>query len=487
MSLSTALNIAQSALLATSRQTSIVSRNVTNASNPDYNRRLAMLQSDAPGVHMVSIQRAADMSLFRANLGAVSSYEGQASLRTAIETMTQAVNGIDSASSPATSIGDLYEALQFYAANPSNASIAERAIDAARQVVRSLNNGAAAVNAARSQADRNIAESVADLNGLLAEFKTANDAVVSATVGGRDTSDALDKRDALLKRISEHVPISTITRDNNDMVITTTSGTTLFETIPREVSFQAKLVYGATTVGNQVMVDGVPLPVGTGGDTNSAGRIAGYLQMRDQIAPTFQAQLDEIARGLVTAFAETDQSGGALPARAGLFTWSGGPALPAAGTVSPGLAGTISINAAMDSTVGGNAFVLRDGGANGAAYVANTSNAASFSALLIGYQAKLDEPMTFDGAAGAGVSASVMTYSTNSISWLEGIRKSADQAELAKSALVARTSEALSNATGVNVDQEMALLLELEHSYGASARLLKTVDEMLNTLLAMVD
>ena len=46
-----------------------------------------------------------------------------------------------------------------------------------------------------------------------------------------------------------------------------------------------------------------------------------------------------------------------------------------------------------------------------------------------------------------------------------------------------RTAEALSNDTGVNVDQEMSLLLDLEHSYQASARLIKAVDDMLAALL----
>jgi flagellar hook-associated protein 1 FlgK len=49
-----------------------------------------------------------------------------------------------------------------------------------------------------------------------------------------------------------------------------------------------------------------------------------------------------------------------------------------------------------------------------------------------------------------------------------------------------RTSEALSNETGVNIDEEMALLLDLEHSYEASARLIRAVDEMLSALLSAV-
>ena len=55
-----------------------------------------------------------------------------------------------------------------------------------------------------------------------------------------------------------------------------------------------------------------------------------------------------------------------------------------------------------------------------------------------------------------------------------------------KEALATRTAEALSNATGVNVDMEMSLLLDLEHTYEASARLIKAVDDMLSSLLVAV-
>ena len=77
MSLSTALNIAQSALLATSRQTSVVSQNVASARDPDYARRVAVVTSTAPGARAVQIQRAANEMLFRQNLVAISSREGQ--------------------------------------------------------------------------------------------------------------------------------------------------------------------------------------------------------------------------------------------------------------------------------------------------------------------------------------------------------------------------------------------------------------------------
>jgi flagellar hook-associated protein 1 FlgK len=382
-------------------------------------------------------------------------------------------------------LGSLYEAIQLYSNNPANASLGENAIEAARQAVRSLNDGAAAVNTQRTDADRQIAAAVDELNGLLQDFQTANSAIVFGTQTGRDVSDQLDRRDTLLKQISQYVPISTITRENNDMVLTTSSGATLFETTPRAVSFQPKPGYDATTVGNSVYIDGIPLQAGQGADTDAGGKIAALLQIRDVVAPAIQAQLDEVARGLVMAFAETDQTGGAAPALAGLFTWSGGPTLPPAGVVSPGFAGSISVNAAMDSRQGGNPTVLRDGGANGATYLANVGGNASFSALLITYSGNLDQSIAFDPTAGAGTNVSVMEYSTNIIGWLENLRQQTTRAEENKGAMVVRTAEALSNDTGVNMDQEMSLLLELEHSYEASARLIKAVDEMLANLIAM--
>ncbi len=94
--------------------------------------------------------------------------------------------------------------------------------------------------------------------------------------------------------------------------------------------------------------------------------------------------------------------------------------------------------------------------------------------------------MAFDPNAGISASASLSAYSTNAIGWFEGARKEAASAVESREALAVRTAEALSNATGVNVDMEMSLLLDLEHSYEASARLIKAIDDMLATLLAAV-
>ncbi|MEI9409000.1 flagellar hook-associated protein FlgK [Mesorhizobium salmacidum] len=482
MSLSSALSIAQSALLATSRQTSVVTRNVADADNPNYSRRIALVTSTTPGARSVDVQRAANDLLFRQNLGALSAYAGQNALYSGMDQLDVSVNGVDNASSPSSAIANLQQALQLYATSPSNQNLGSSVIDAAKQVVRSLNEGSKAIQDFRTQTDGQIDTAVKDLNSLLNQFQDANTAVMSGTRSGTDVSDALDQRDALLKKIANYIPVSTFTRGDNDMVITTGDGTTLFETIPRTVSFAPSSGYAAGAAGNTVYIDNVPVSAGSGGNTTASGTIAGMLQLRDGVASTMQSQLDETARGLITAFAETAPS---MPNAAGLFTWSGAPAVPAAGTLVDGLAGTIKINAAMDPSTGGNPTLLRDGGANGAAYVANTGG-ASYSNLLVAYGDQLDKPMTFDSSAGISATSSVADYAANSIGWLQGVRQQASTAADAKEALAQRSADALSNATGVNVDQEMSLMLDLEHTYQASARMMKTVDDMMTALLNAV-
>jgi len=482
MSLTSALSIAQSALFNTSRQTSIVSRNISEASNPDYTRRYAVLSGTAPGARIAEIRRAISDVLFRQNLAAQSDWQGQSTLSKGLDTLKVNVNGVDNASSPATALSNLQTALQTYASTPSNRTLAENAVEAARQVVRSLNDGAAAIQALRSDIDRDIAASVDELNRLLAAFETVNKEIVAGTRAKRDVADALDRRDALLKQISAFVPISTIARADNDLVLTTTGGVILFETVSRPVTFTANPTYVAGMAGNAIYVDGVPLSAGSGGNTTAAGSLAANLQLRDQVAVQMQQQLDEIARGLITAFAESDPSG-TLPDAAGLFTWAGGPGLPTAGTLVDGLAGSIRLNPAMDTSAGGDPERLRDGGANGAGYIHNASGAASYSDLLNSYLDKLQQPMAFDPVTGLGASQSLSSFSAETIGWLESVRQEAARGSEAKEALAMHTATTLSNETGVNVDEEMALLLELEHAYEASARLMSVIDEMLATLM----
>jgi flagellar hook-associated protein FlgK len=485
MSLTSALNTAQRSLSNTATQTSVISRNISNASNPDYSRREAVLASALlGGAAVVTIQRAQDATLFRYTMSGMASASSQKSLLSGLENLKAIYGGNDYETAPATLISRFRDTLSAYAAKPSEITLAESTIADANQIASGLRTASAAVQDIRAAADLEITNQVNRLNELLENFRSVNEAVIRGTQSNREINSELDERNKLLKEISQIVGVTAVMREGNDIALYTTSGTTLFDKIARPVTFQPSSGFSAALVGNPVLIDGIPLSAGVGSSTTGTGSLQAQLQIRDTYAPAVQRQLDEIARGLITIFAEKDQSPvPALPDMPGLFTWVGGT-VPPAGTIEPGIAATIAINPALLTTSGGNPHLLRDGGINGGAYVINTGGGTSFSAALDGYVQAIDEPMTFDPAAGLGTTSSLAAFAANSIGWLEQNRSEATYALETREAYVFRVTEAHSNAVGVSIDEELSLLLELEQSYKASARLIAAVDEMLRALLA---
>lgn len=306
MSLSAALGTARSSLFNTSRQTSVVSQNIANAHNSNYARRDAELVSMGPGARIAAISRATNEALFRQNLSALSSWNGQASLLAGMEQLGTSVNGVDYGSSPSTMLGKLQTALQAFSSTPSSGALAENVVENARQFALTLNRATASVQDFRVQTDAQIATAVSELNGLLARFGDVNTAIVIGTRGGRDVTEELDQRDAILKQMAEYVPVSATVRGDNEMVVTTADGTMLFETIARSVTFEQSFALAPGISGGVVSIDGVAVAGGVSGNAGS-GKLAALVQLRDNVAPTMQAQLDEIARGVIATFAEMIQ------------------------------------------------------------------------------------------------------------------------------------------------------------------------------------
>jgi len=486
MSLTSAISTAQTSLSNYATQTNVISRNISNSTDPNYSRRDAVLTNSLIGSQGVSIQRAQDTALFVRSIADTSSASAQDTLLTGLSNLKNILGGNDYESSPSVLIATMRDTLATYAAKPAEATLAQMAIADAVTVANGLNDASKAVQTVRYESDKEIKRQVNTLNELLARFETNNNRVFSGTQTGKDVSAELDERDSLLKQISSIIGVTQVTRSGNDVALYTSDGVTLFETIARPVEFQASAGFSASLQGNQIFVDGVPLGSGQGANTTGRGSLQSLVQIRDDYAPAMQSQLDEIARALVVSFAESDQSTTpTLPDMPGLFTWAGGT-IPAGGTIQAGIASSITVNPALIQSLGGNPSLLRDGGINGAAYSSNPTGAAGYSSLLDAHVLALDEPFTFDSAAGLSTSTSLMEFSAQSIGWLELNRSDAETASESREAARFRSIEALSNITGVSLDEEMSMLLQLEQSYKASARLISAVDEMLQTLMAAV-
>jgi len=486
MGLNVALNAARASLMTSGIQSTIVSRNIAGADTLGYSRKSAALSTiPGSGVYVAGIQRAANTGVFYNVLTATSASSRENTVFNGIQRIAaETIDDPELDQSPAAMLSKLTNALQQFATVPNNVTLAQTAVQAAKDLATTLNQATAKVQDIRADADAEMKASVDHINQLLSQFESLNTTIVKGTLTGADVTDYLDQRDQILVQLSEEIGITVSNRANNDMVIYTDGGSTLFETRARAVTFDSTPAYTAGIAGNAVYVDGTPVTV----MPIKAGKLVGLASLRDTVATTYQSQLDEVARGLIAIFAESDQNAvPTLPDVPGLFTWPGAPAIPANGLISAGLAGTIRVAASVDPALGGDPMLLRDGAISGnAAYDYNPTNEAGFSARLREFDAKLGTDRAFDPLAEGQPNSTLLEFAGSSVSWLEGLRQSTDAEASYQTTLLERSAQSLSGLNGVNMDDEMAMMLQIERTYAASSKLISTVDAMLRELLAAV-
>ena len=484
MSLTLAHEIARSGLLANSTQSSLVSRNISNIDNPNAARKYAHTISSEIGVRLGVIGNAVSMRLLESVLTNASKHGELSSMTAALERLSDSIGDPELGISPAAQLAQMRQALNAAAADPSNDSLLRNVVSVATNIAQTLQNAAKLVAQVRKEANTDLADATRQLGTLLKDFEEANNAIVSGTIVGRDVTDQIDRRNGLLREISGLIDIQPTTRANNDMVLFTASGTTLFETVPRTIAYDgAPLSPGQP--GGLLTIDGVPYSGAAA--VRLGGKIGGLLQVRDDISISYGRQIDEIARGLITTFAESDQSATpTLPDIAGLFTWSGGPALPPGGAVLDGLAMSIRVNPNADPAQGGSLARIRDGGIGDPGepdYVYNAGGGAGFSERLRDLAAALSAAQAFDPATGLSASTSLLSLASDSAGWLEARRSMTSERLADREVLGERAVNAWHGQIGISLDEEMTSLMALERSYQATARLISTVDQMFQAIL----
>jgi flagellar hook-associated protein 1 FlgK len=484
MSLTTSSEIAKSSLTTLQARTSVVSRNIANIGNDFASRKIAnTVSTPGGGVRLASITRAADQALFTKVLQANARAGTQQEIVRGLDQLNATIVDPESDASPAALVGALNDALQQYSAGPQDPVRAKVALDAAISLAEGLNAATATVQEVRETADADIARSVETLNSTLADLEELNREIVKGTRVGADVTDQLDQRDQLISNISTEIGIRVVRRANDDVALYTDSGVTLFDNTARVVSFEATPVYTSTTAGNPLIVDGVQVTGPGASMPIVGGRLKGLTDLRDTIAPTYQNQLDEIARGLIETFREVDQSGGGQPDATGIFSYSGSPAIPPSGVIVPGLAGEITVNPAVNPDLGGDLDLIRDGGINGPDYDYNPADEAGFSGRIFELSDQLAAERSFDTTAEAGTQDSLLDYASTSVGWLQEERRTAAADLEFTITLQERSIEAFTQVTGANLDFELTLLLEIERTFQATSRLISSIDSMYQFLL----
>ncbi|MBI3453689.1 MAG: flagellar hook-associated protein FlgK, partial [Rhodospirillales bacterium] len=365
--------------------------------------------------------------------------------------------------------GDSFRALS---TTPNSSSAQSVALTRADETARSLNQLSNTVQSLRTDADASIERSVSAVNSTLKKIQDINLEIGRLRVNGQSSADLEDKRDVLVDSLSKEIDISYFTRETGEIWIMTKSGRALLDTSVHTLQYSAKpavdpsMRYVAPpgpSGFNGIVIDGVDVTGDIGG-----GRIAGYVGLRDNLLVQAQDQLDEMADGLINAFSSK-----------GLVLFFDGTA--AYNPVNKiGLAQRIAVN--QNVVVAPRA--LRHG--TNAAGVVNpipVPDPVGDATLPLAIVASFETQRTFAAAPGLATVATLEGYA-NAFITFQGTQRANIGDQLENQSLITNSmDQRVRNDSGVNVDQELARLIQLQSSYSASARIISAVKDMFDALM----
>jgi len=485
MSVSSALGSALTGLTASARQAEMVSSNIANATTPGYARREVSLSALAlggtgQGVAINGITRQIDAFLM-ADRRVAQAASGDRDARAAfLQRMEQLFGDPLDAGSLSARVAALDTALMEAASRPESEARLAAAVDAARSLAQGLNRASDAVQEERLRADGQIATAVDDLNAALRQVREMNSQIRSFSGSGYDVSALMDQRQQVVDRIATLVPLREVPREHGQIALMTTGGAVLLDGKESVFDFTPVNTLVPEMTQGSGGLSGLVLngrPMATAGETSLVlgGKLAGLFAVRDELAVAGQASLDAMARDLVERFGASGLDATLAPGDPGLFTDSGLSFDP---LDEVGLSSRIDVNTAVDPQAGGAAFRLRDG--LGAATAGPTGNAA----LLIALSDALVAVRPTGSASVPAASRSLQGLTADLLSSISSDRLTADTESAFTSARFAALDE-LEKAGGVDTDQELQMLLVIEKTYAANAKVIQAVDEMLNTLLGL--
>jgi flagellar hook-associated protein 1 FlgK len=481
MSLSASMNTAVSGLTASSQATEIVSSNIANAETEGYGARSLELStsSTTSGVVVSGVSRASDESLL-AERRVSEAEEGAATVTLDYYSGVEDILGAAEDSTSLTGRLDELEASLIEAqANPDSTASLDSVVTAADSAADLLNEASDEVQGAREEADHAIDEQVDLLNTTLDSLAALNDDIALYTAQGRDTSALEDQRQVLTDSISDIVPLREVKDENGQVSLYTTGGVTLVEgSYSAEIGFDSTLTITADMTVESGALSGLTVDgreVSTDQDGGFAGgTLAANFEVRDELAPATQADLDAVARDLIARFSEADTT--LAEGEAGLFTDDGEAFDESSET---GLAGRISVNSAVDPDQGGELWRLRSGiGAEEEGAAGDTSLLTAMAESMS--ESRLAESGSFEGSSqtASGMASELMSSVSN-----ERISAESDASYATSRADSLRDTEA---EQAIDTDVELMNLMLIEQAYAANAEVIAAIDEMYQVILEMV-
>lgn len=352
----------------------------------------------------------------------------------------------DTTSGLAGDLSDLFNAFQSVATSPSSLTERQLLLNKAQTLADRLNQTSAKLTSLGQDLNTSMNNDVSSANSLLSDIAKLNDQIVNSEIPqGGVANDLRDLRQQKLEQLSQLVNIQTSTAANGTVSVSI-GGTTMVSDRKVQDTLQT---YDAG--GGQMLVraatSGTPL-------TLSGGSIQGTIDVRDGALKTLSSSLDTLAGQLITQVNTLHQTGYSLSGTTGADFFTGTDAA------------TIQVNSALT----GDPSLIQ---------AAGTAGASGDNSVALALAQLADQPIS-----GLGNQTFSSAYSTI-VSQLGNNLSTANQQLADHDAVSSMLSKQRDSVSGVSVDEEMTNLMQFQKAYAASAKLVTTVAEMLDTILSM--
>jgi len=329
MSISQALSAALAGVNATQQALSVVAGNVANADTAGYvDESTKQVEVGADGqtgvsVDVTGINRKLN-TLLQSQLRTETSGSSYADTTAQLYQQLQQVYGTPGSSSSFDAIfNNFTSALQALSTSPSSYSAQSAVIGAAQSLAQNLNAMTGGIQQLRGQAEAGIASDVQTANTALQQIAQINQQLVSASADSSAAS-LQDQRDQAITQLAQLMNVNVMQGPDNQISVFTGTGQQLVANgQAAQLSFGNA---GAVSAASQWSANPSQDSVGTvtltspGGTTTDliaanaiqSGQIGAYLQMRDNILPQAQAQLDEMANQMSQALSNQTTAGTAV-------------------------------------------------------------------------------------------------------------------------------------------------------------------------------
>ncbi|MEK9673521.1 MAG: flagellar hook-associated protein FlgK [Rhodospirillaceae bacterium] len=319
-----ALRAAQSGLLANQAALNLVSQNVANVNTEGYSRKIIQQQSvvlagQGAGVSIADFVRNVDKGLLKTIRIELAELRAESIQENFYARLQETFGAPGDNSSISHILEEFAEAAELLSVSPDRVLEQSEFIRQAQQIVEKFLDMSETIQDLRLQADSRITDIVAEINQLTTNIDQLNDDIIRFGSTGNDTTDLEDQRDEQVDRLSELIDIRFFSRSDGDIVIFTSSGQTLVDTIPPTLSHTSAATMTSTSTFANGQVDGIYVGARVAGNdiTNSlrGGEIKGLVELRDDILPNLQSQLDELAAALRDQVNLVHNRGTAFPGR----------------------------------------------------------------------------------------------------------------------------------------------------------------------------